>query len=132
MCISWVLWIIVEANEVHVKESDWKDFNGWAELHPTTFEYVFKAKANRDPDTLTWDEAMNDIEHLTEWREAAAKEIKQLEDKECWVECQKSEAERNGKQIIPCTWVMRIKRSPSGDITKQKGANLLARRLNEN
>ena len=40
---------------------------------------------------------------------------------ECWVECLKSEAEAKGKQIIPCQWVVRVKRSPSGEIIKYKG-----------
>jgi len=52
---------------------------------------------------------------------AAANKIKQLEEKGCWVDCQKSEAHTKGQQIIPCTWVFRIKRSPDGKIIKQKG-----------
>jgi len=109
---------IVEANEVHVDESDWKDFDGRTELHPTIFKYVFKAKTNRDPDTLTWDKAMNNTENLMEWRKATAKEINQLVEKGCWVECLKSEAKECGKDITPCTWVLRIKRSLSSDIIK--------------
>ena len=62
---------------------------------------------------------MND-EHIIEWREAAAKEIKQLSDKKCWEECLKSEAKAKGEPIIPCTWVFRVKFSPSGDPLKRK------------
>ena len=51
---------------------------------------------------------------------AIAKEIRQLEEKQCWVECLKSEAEEKGEKIIPCTWVLRIKRNPTGDIIKLK------------
>ena len=87
---------------------------------PGHFAHVFKAGSKKDPDTLSYDEAMNDIENLKGWRLAAAKEINQLKDKGCWEECQKSEADTKGQKIIPCTWVFRIKRSPSGDIIKKK------------
>ena len=90
------------------------------EVTPRHFAHIFKAGSKKDPDTLSYDEAMSDIENLEGWRHAAAKEINQLEDKGCWKECQKSEAESNGQKIIPCTWVFRIKRSPSGDIIKKK------------
>ena len=72
------------------------------------------------PVEITIDEAMNDIENLDGWRLAAAKEINQLEDKGCWKECKKSEANTKGQKVIPCTWVFRIKRSPAGDIIKKK------------
>ena len=52
--------------------------------------------------------------------DAIAKEIRQLDEKQCWVECLKSEAEENGEKIIPCTWVLRIKRNPTGDAIKLK------------
>ena len=47
-------------------------------MTPYQFTQVFKAAAKRDPDTLSFDEAMIDLEHLKEWLAAAAKEIKQL------------------------------------------------------
>ena len=62
---------------------------------------------------------MND-EHIIEWREAAAKEIKQLSNKKCWEECLKSEAKAKGEPIIPCTWVFCVKRTPQGDPIKRK------------
>lgn len=75
------------------------------EMTPYQFTQVFKAAPKQDPDTLSYDEAMADLEHLKEWLAAAAKEIKQLEAKGCWVECLRSEAEQNGQKVIPCTWV---------------------------
>ena len=56
--------------------------------------------------------------YIIEWREAAAKEITQLKDKKCWVECLKSEATEKGEQIVSCIWVFRVKRNPAGDIIK--------------
>ena len=46
-------------------------------LSPT----AFKAAAS-DPDTLSFDQAMADIEHVTKWMEAAAKEVASLEKME--------------------------------------------------
>ena len=75
-------------------------------LSPT----IFKATAT-DPDTLTFDQAMADIENVTKWMEAAAKEILSLEKNGTWREVEISEAR---------TWVFRRKRSPDGEITKCK------------
>ena len=110
---------VVTSDEVKAHYSDWKKFSNLDELRPDLFGQIFKAKANKDPNTLSYDEAMND-EHIIEWREAAAKEIKQLSDKKCWEECLKSEAKAKGEPIIPCTWVFRVKFSPSGDPLKRK------------
>ena len=79
---------------------------------------IYAAAKNKDPDTLSYDEAMSDWEHLAMWRAGALKEVTQLESKDCWDECQKSDA--NGEPIIPSTWVFRRKRNPAGDITKYK------------
>ena len=76
------------------------------------------AKAQRDPDTLSWDEAMSeDPESVKKWLEAAAKEIKELEEKGAWEVVGISEAT---VKVIPGTWVFRRKRSLSGEITKWK------------
>ena len=90
----------------------------FSELPPHVYHQAFSAKKNKDPDTLSFDEAMADTENIEAWRKAAAKEINQLEEKHCWEECQKSEAK--GESIIPSTWVFRRKRNPAGDITKYK------------
>lgn len=38
--------------------------------------------AKTDPDTLSYDEAMRDIDNVEKWKEAVRKEIDQLESKE--------------------------------------------------
>ncbi len=78
---------------------------------------AYQATKQKDPDTLTWSEAMADSEHVEDWRAAAMKEIKELEDKACWEVVPKSSAK--GK-IIPVVWVFRRKRSPDGQFRKFK------------
>ena len=112
---------VVCEDDTHISRDCWVHLAKLDELAPKHFDFVFKAASKKDPDTLSYDEAMNDAEYQVEWMAAAAKEIKQLEEKGCWVECQKSEAHNKGQQIIPCTWVFRIKRSPDGEILKRKG-----------
>ena len=88
------------------------------EMLPHQFAEIFKAGGKKNPDIYSYEEVQNDIEHLNEWLEAALKEIRQLESKNVWSECLKSEAK--GRQIIPCTWVFRLKRNPAGEIIKHK------------
>ncbi|KAI2492953.1 hypothetical protein MHU86_21592 [Fragilaria crotonensis] len=88
-------------------------------LSPT----AFKAAAS-DPDTLSFDQAMADIEHVTKWMEAAAKEVASLEKNGTWKEVSILEAKT---KILPGTWVFRRKRSPDGEVTKYK-ALLCSRR----
>ena len=88
------------------------------ELKPHQFAQVFKAAKKKNPDILSYDEAMRDHKNLKDWLAAALKEIKQLEGKGVWTECLKSEA--GGEQIVPCTWVFRYKRNPAGEIIKCK------------
>lgn len=45
----------------------------------------FKAAAS-DPDTLSFDQAMADIQHICKWIEAAAKEVASLEKNGTWKE----------------------------------------------
>ena len=52
------------------------------------------------------------------WCEAAKKEIEELEGKVTWIEVPMLQARA---KIIPGTWVFRVKRNPSGEITKFKG-----------
>ena len=66
---------------------------------------------SRNPDILTWDQAMKDCPNLKGWLVAIAEEIRQLEEKNCWVECLKTEAHKAGKKVIPCTWTLKGKRS---------------------
>ena len=78
---------------------------------------AYQTTKKKDPDTLTWNEAMNDAAHVDDWRAAALKEIRELEAKDCWDVVSKSSAK--GK-IIPVTWVFRRKRSPDGQFRKFK------------
>jgi hypothetical protein len=52
--------------------------------------YAFKV-SNSDPDTLSYEEAMKDVDKL-KWIEAAEKEIKSLEDQDTWTEVDISDA----------------------------------------
>ena len=81
-------------------------------LSPT----AFKAAAS-DPDILSFDQAMSDIEHVTKWMEAAAKEVASLEKNGTWKEVSMLEAKT---KILPATWVFLHKQSPDGEITKYK------------
>ena len=88
------------------------------ELLPHQFAQVFKAAKNKNPDILSFDEAMRDYDNLKDWLAVALKEIKQLEGKGVWTECHKLEA--CNEQILACTWVSRYKRNPAGEIIKYK------------
>lgn len=77
---------------------------------------AFKARATKDPDTLSYNEAMKSKDK-EKWDEAALNEIRQLESKGAWVEVPMSEAKT---KILPGTWVFRVKRNPSGEIKKYK------------
>lgn len=78
---------------------------------------AYQTAKKRDPDTLTWNEAMTDAAHVDDWRAAALKEIRELEAKDCWEVVSKSSAKT---KIIPVTWVFRRKRSPDGQFRKFK------------
>ncbi len=81
---------------------------------------AFKAAAS-DPDTLSFDHAMADIEHVTKWMEAAAKEVGSLERNGTWKEVSLLEAKT---KVLPGTWVFRRKRSPDGEITSTRRATV--------
>ena len=55
------------------------------ELSPHHFAQVFQAAKKKNPDILSYDEAMRDFSKLKDWLAAAMKEIAQLEEKECWI-----------------------------------------------
>lgn len=84
---------------------------------PSTASAVFKVKKTKDPDVLSWTEAMN-LPGKEKWLEAALLEIRELEGKHTWTEVSMSDAK---SKIIPGTWVFRVKRTPSGEIKKYKG-----------
>jgi hypothetical protein len=74
-------------------------------------------QASSDPDTLTFDQAMADVDRV-QWIESAHKEIKALEENHTWEEVDASEAT---SKILPGTWVFRRKRTPDGILSKYKG-----------
>ena len=77
---------------------------------------AFKASIG-DPDTLTFDQAMNDTANLEEWMAAAMKEISSLEAHGTWIVDDQVNAT---SKILPGTWVFRRKRAPDGTIIKYK------------
>ena len=77
---------------------------------------IYKARAMKDPDTLTFDEAMRSPQR-EQWMKSAQKEITGLENRGTWTEVPMSEALT---KILPGAWVFRKKRSPSGEIRKFK------------
>jgi hypothetical protein len=77
---------------------------------------AFKASIG-DPDTLSYDEAMADKEHVDEWRAAARKEIETLENHGTW---EVNTIDQATSRVLPGTWVFKTKRSPDGTIVKRK------------
>ena len=72
----------------------------------------FLKASTKDPNTLNWDEAMNGSpEEVKKWREAALKEIHELEKKGTWLEAPESEAT---VRVIPGCWIFKIKFAPDG------------------
>ena len=116
--IYLALYGIREEREVDLDEEAIVCLARLDELNPHQFAQVFKAAKGKNPDILSYEEAMADYRNLKDWLASALKEIRQLEKKGVWVECRKSEAK--GQQIIPCTWVFRYKRNPAGEIIKCK------------
>jgi hypothetical protein len=71
---------------------------------------------------------MADIEHVTKWMEAAAKEVASLEKNGTWKEVSMLAAKT---KILSGTWVFRRKRSPDGEITKYKACYFVRDNLEE-
>ena len=86
----------------------WEEMTKTPEFH--------KASAS-DPDTMTLDQALRQVEHRDKWIEALEKEIRTLEEMGTWEEVPFESAE---KDVIPCMWVMKIKRKPDGSLDKFK------------
>jgi hypothetical protein len=78
--------------------------------------FAFKASIS-DPDTMTYEQAMMDTEHVDEWLKCMEEEIKCFEEIGSWTEVDVSEAK---SKIIPGTWVFRVKRTPDGAFKKRK------------
>ena len=77
---------------------------------------AYKASIS-DPDTMTYKQAMQDTNHIQEWRKAMDIEISQLEAINSWDEVNISDVK---SKIIPGTWVFCIKQMPDGEIKKCK------------
>jgi hypothetical protein len=86
------------------------------DLNGITQSYAFKASKS-DPDILSYDEAMVDVDREL-WIEAAKKEIKSLEEHGTWTEVDASEAT---SRILPSQWVFKRKRTPDGNVKSHKG-----------
>jgi Reverse transcriptase (RNA-dependent DNA polymerase) len=93
----------------------WHNYEA-SEDAPTTMPYSYKASVS-DPDTLSFDEAMRDVEDVAKWFEAAGVEISALEKNGTWIEVPISEATT---RILPGTWVFKRKRTPDGVVFKYK------------
>jgi hypothetical protein len=88
--------------------------------------YSYKA-SNSDPDTLSYEEAMRDVDKL-KWIAAAEKEIKSLEEQNTWTEVDISEAT---SRVLPSQWVFKRKRTPDGNIKSYKGRTVARGDLEE-
>ena len=84
--------------------------------------YAFASGAKNNPDIYTFDECLNSPEPIrTEWKASMCKEVRELEAHGTWVEVDQDEVEKAGHKVVPMIWTMRVKRSPSGEVTKRKG-----------
>jgi hypothetical protein len=95
------------------------DIGGQALPQVSVSPGIFAAQKNKDPDILTYEEAMRDPDR-EKWLEAAGVEISELESYNSWVEVPRSEAEEANADIVPTTWVFRHKRQPDGTIKRWK------------
>ena len=83
---------------------------------PNPVPAALKARVVKDPDTLSFQDAMSSA-NRDQWMAAAQSEISALESKDTWKEVPMSDART---KIIPGTWEFRIKRSPRGEVKKFK------------
>jgi|AntRauTorckE5430_2_1112549.scaffolds.fasta_scaffold04696_1 hypothetical protein len=78
---------------------------------------ILAAKKKSDPDLFTFDEAMAS-EDRELWIASAEKEITELKTHGVWTEVPLNSVKG---QVIPSTWVFRVKRGPDGTIKRRKG-----------
>ena len=86
---------------------------------------ILAAKKKSDPDLFTFDEAMAS-EDRELWIASAEKEITELEAHGVWTEVPLHSVKG---QVIPSTWVFRVKRGSDGTIKRRKGRICLRRDL---
>eukprot|EP00978_Attheya_sp_CCMP212_P022105 scaffold65528_cov69-Attheya_sp.AAC.1 len=79
---------------------------------------VYATRAVTDPDTLTYEQAMANMEERGQWRIAAQNEITQLVENHTWEEVPLTSAHT---KVLPVTWVFKRKRTADGTIKKYKG-----------
>ena len=77
---------------------------------------AYKAAIN-DPDTMTYEQTMQDTNHIQDLQNAMTIEISQFEAINSWDEVNILDTKL---KIIPGTWVFRVKWTPDGEIKKQK------------
>ena len=75
-------------------------------------------RKGKDPDTPTYQEAMTGP-HRKEFEKAMIKEIRDLEKRGAWTGVLRSSIPK-GAEIVPLTWVFKIKRLPNGEFDKFK------------
>ena len=113
-----------------------------AELDGTSLEWLYNEVAEcpspppssykasvSDPDTLSFNKAMNARDNIDKWMKAANDKIQSLQKngtrKEVPISCAKT-------RILPDTWVFRHKRTPDGTISKNKARYCVRGDLQEN
>ena len=89
-------------------------------VHPGINQYIgaFKANKGKDPDTPTFNKAMNGP-NSEEFEAAMASEIKELEDHKTWIAIPKSKVPKDAR-VLPSTLVFQIKQFPDGRKRKYK------------
>jgi hypothetical protein len=75
---------------------------------------------DKDPDTLTFNEAMKDDNKVI-WIEAAVAEVRSLEDENSWDEVPISDATI---PVLPGTWTFRRKRTRDGEVQNTRHATV--------
>ena len=75
-------------------------------------------KKTKDPDLPSLRESLSSS-NAEEWWKAMDKEIASLEEKGTWTVVDRSDVP-TGCEVIPATWVQRIKRHPDGSLNKFK------------
>jgi hypothetical protein len=85
-------------------------------MEETMTPEIYKASKS-DPDTMTLEEALKDVENHDKWVAALEKEIRELESHGAWEEVPVEDAKSD---IVPTHWVMKIKRRPDGSFDKFK------------
>jgi len=113
---------LIAADNIGTPSTNYGCLGSINELPVHHYIYSFLSAKKKNPDIFSFDEVMSepDPKRLAQWKVSAVKEITELENKNVWEECLKSEANDKGVKIVPSTWVFRIKRTPDGEFSKCK------------